>query len=70
MANLFELQAKYDDIYKFIRYGQWFSKSEHWMDYGESSKKACEITKDVNIALPIGFYVIHYGDQSKKIVVK
>ena len=47
MANLFELQTKYDDIYKFIRYGGWFSKSEHWMDYGESSKKACEITKDV-----------------------
>ena len=47
MANLFELQTKYDDIYKFIRYGQWFSKSEYWMDYGESSKKACETTKDV-----------------------
>ena len=47
MANLFELQTKYDDIYKFIRYGGWFSKSEYWMDYGESSKKACETTKDV-----------------------
>ena len=39
MANLFELQTKYDDIYKFIRYGGWFSKSEYWMDYGESSKR-------------------------------
>jgi len=47
MANLFELQTKYTDIYEFIRYGKWFSKSEHWMDYGESSKKAYETTKDV-----------------------
>ena len=38
--------------------------------YDMSGCKICEITKDVNIALPIGFYVIHYGDQSKKIVVK
>ena len=47
MANLFELQTKYSDIYKFIRYGKWFSRSEYWMDEGTSSKKARETTKDV-----------------------
>ena len=38
--------------------------------YDMSGCKIFETKKDVNIALLVGFYVIRYGDQSKKIVVK
>ena len=47
MANLFELQSKYSNIYDFIRYGGWFHASEYYMDNGSASTKAVETTKDV-----------------------
>ena len=49
MLNQYEMNGtgKYDHPYNFIRFSKWYSRSEHWMDYGESSKKACETTKDV-----------------------
>ena len=49
MANLFELQSKYSNIYDFIRYGGWFHASEYYMDNGSASTKAVETTKDVLI---------------------
>lgn len=49
MANLFELQTKYKDIYKYIREGGWFSKAATHMDNGSSSNKAVAATKDVLI---------------------
>ena len=47
MANLFELQSTYKDIYDFIRNGKWFSRAPYWMDYGTSTKSAVEKTRDV-----------------------
>ena len=47
MANLFELQSKYKNIYDYIRNGGWFSKAAYWMDNGSASSKAIATTKDV-----------------------
>lgn len=47
MANLFELQTKYTDIYSYIRNGGWFAKAAQHMDNGKSSAAAKEKTKDV-----------------------
>lgn len=47
MANLFELQTKYTDIYSYIRNGGWFSRAAYWMDNGKASNAAIAKTKDV-----------------------
>lgn len=47
MANLFELQTKYTNIYNYIRNGGWFSRAAHYMDNGSSSSNARAIVKDV-----------------------
>ena len=38
MANLFEKQNKYKTLYEYVRYGGWFSKASHWMDYGSAGE--------------------------------
>lgn len=47
MANRFELQSAYKDIYDYIRNGKWFSRAPYWMDHGTSSRAAVEKTRDV-----------------------
>lgn len=49
MANLFELQTKYTDIYDYVRNGGWFGKAGPYMDSGTASAAAIAATKDVLI---------------------
>ena len=49
MANLFELQTKYTDIYDYVRNGGWFGKAGSYMDAGTASAAAIAATKDVLI---------------------
>ena len=47
MANLYELQSKYKDIYLYIRNSGWFSKAAFWMDSGKSSDLAVAKVRSV-----------------------
>lgn len=49
MLNQYEMNGtgKYDHPYNFIRFSKWYSRSEHWMDYGSSSATAVETVRDV-----------------------
>lgn len=47
MANLFELQSKYKDLYSYVRNGGWFYKAAFYMDNGKASDKAVEKARDV-----------------------
>lgn len=47
MANLFELQSSFKNLYNYIRNSGWFSMAAYWMDNGSSSKKAVETTRNV-----------------------
>lgn len=47
MANLFELQTKYKDIYDYIRNGKWFSRAPYYLDHGTASQAAIKKTIDV-----------------------
>ena len=56
MANLFEMQTKYKNIYDYIRYSGWFSRAEYWMDKNLASqaaiKKTIDVLKNANRTLP------------------
>lgn len=56
MANLFEMQTKYTNIYQYIRYSGWFSRAEYWMDKNLASqaaiKKTIDVLKNANRTLP------------------
>ena len=47
MANLFELQSKYLDLYDYVRNGGWFYRAAHYMDTGSCSSSAIAKVKDV-----------------------
>ena len=56
MANLFEMQTKYKNIYDYIRCSGWFSRAEYWMDKNLASqaaiKKTIDVLKNANRTLP------------------
>lgn len=56
MANLFEMQTKYTNIYEYIRYSKWFSRAEYYMDKNIASqaaiKKTIDVLKNANRTLP------------------